>query len=143
MAGGRFANEGRLLFGKLLYFIAILDLIDKDLGRLEAGDIMLIDHDGRVAGDIPGDLFLSFLVDEASESPDIDILAAGHRGLDNTKECLYGSRNVGLVNSGLFSDLGDNVCLGHGVLFRGSPNFRRANLNAECSNAKCIRLYNS
>jgi hypothetical protein len=143
LADGRLANDGHLLFGKLLYFIAILDLIDKDLGRLETGDIVLIDHDGRVTGDIPGDLFLSFLVDEASKSPDIDILAAGHRGLDNTKECLYGSRNVSLVNSGLFSDLSDNVCLGHGVLFKRYPNFRRANLNAECSNAKCIRLYNS
>ncbi len=143
MADGRLANDGHLLFGKLLYFIAILDLIDKDLGGLEAGDIMLIDHDGCVAGDIPGDLLLSFLVDEAPKSPDVDILAAGHRGLDNAEECLHRSRNVGLVNSGFFSDLSDNVCLGHGVLFKGYPDFRRANLNAECSNAKCIRLYNS
>ena len=76
--GAQPANAGHLLFGELLYLIAVLDLINEDLGRLEAGDIMLIDHDGGVAGDIPGDLFLSFLVDEASESPDIDILAAGH-----------------------------------------------------------------
>jgi hypothetical protein len=143
LADGRLANAGHLLFGKLLYFIAILDLINEDLGRFEAGDIMFIDHNGRVTGDIPGDLLLPFLVDEASKSPDVDILAAGHRGLDNAEKGLYGSRNVGFVNSGFFSDLSDNVCLGHGVLFRGSPDFRRANLNAECSNAKCIRLYNS
>ena len=136
MADGRLANAGHLLFGKLLYFIAILDLIDKDLGRLETGDIVLIDHDSRVTGDIPGDLFLSFLVDEASKAADIDILDTGHRRFYNAEECLYRGRNIGLVNSSFFSDLSDNVCLGHGVLFRGSPNFRRANLNAECSNAK-------
>jgi len=54
LAGGRFANDGRLLFGKLLYFIAILDLIDEDLGRLETGDIVLIDHDGKNVAIIVG-----------------------------------------------------------------------------------------
>jgi len=114
LAGGRFANDGRLLFGKLLYFIAILDLIDKDLGGLEAGDIMLIDHDGRVAGDIPGDFLLSFLVDEASKSTDVDILAARHRRLYNAEKSFYGCGYIGLVNAGFFSDLSNNVCLGHG-----------------------------
>jgi hypothetical protein len=115
LAGRQPANADRLLFGKLLYFIAILDLIDEDLGRLETGDKVLIDHDGSVTRDIPGNLLLSFLVDKASKSTDIDILAAGHRGFYNAEERLYRGRNIGLVNSGLFSDLSNNVCLGHGV----------------------------
>jgi hypothetical protein len=113
LASGR-ANADHLLFGKLLYLIAILDLIDEDLGRLETGDIVLIDHDGSVTRDIPGDFLLSFLVDEASKSADVDILAAGHRRFYNAEKCLYRSRYIGLVNSGFFSDLSDNVCLGHG-----------------------------
>ena len=103
-----------LFFRQLFYLIAVLDLIDEDLGRLEAGDIVLIDHDGGVTRDIPGDFLLSFLVDEASKSADIDILAAGHRRFYNAEECLNRSRNIGLVNSSFFSDLSDNVCLGHG-----------------------------
>jgi hypothetical protein len=114
LAGARLANADLLLFGKLLYLIAVLDLIDEDLGGLEAGDIVLIDHDGGVARDIPGDFLLSFLVDETPESADIDILAAGHRRFYNAEECLNRSRNVGLVNSSFFSDLSDNVCLSHG-----------------------------
>jgi len=78
LAGGRFANDGRLLFGKLLYFIAILDLIDEDLGRLETGDIVLIDHDGGFTRDIPGVFLLFFFFEEASKSPNIDILGAEH-----------------------------------------------------------------
>ena len=108
------ANDDPLLFGKLLYLIAILDLIDEDLGRFEAGDIVLIDDDGGIAGDISGDFLLSLFINEASKSADVDILAAGHRSFDNAEECFYGRRNIGLINSGFFSDLGDNVCLGHG-----------------------------
>ena len=78
MASAQPAHADHLLFRKLLYLIAVLDLIDEDLGRLEAGDIVLIDHDGGVTRDISGDFLLSFLVDEASKSADIDILAAGH-----------------------------------------------------------------
>ena len=108
------ANADHLLFGKLLYLIAVLDLIDEDLGRLEAGDKVLINHNGGVTRDIPGNFLLSFLVDEASKSTDVDILAAGHGRFYNAEEGLYRSRNVGLVNSSFFSDLSDNVCLGHG-----------------------------
>jgi hypothetical protein len=114
LAGGLPANDNRLLFGKLLYLVAVLDLVDEDLGRLDAGDVMLIDHDGSVAGDISGDFLLSFLVDEASKATDVDILSARHRRFNNTEECLHGCGNIGLVNSGLFSDLGNYVCLGHG-----------------------------
>ena len=111
------ANDDQLLFGKLFYLVAVLDLVDENLGGLEAGDIVLIDHDCGVARDISGDFLLPLLIDKATESPDVDILAARHRRFDNAEERLYGGGHIGLVNSCLFSDLGDNVCLGHG-LFR-------------------------
>ena len=38
-----------LLFGKLLYLVAVLDLVDKDFCRLEAGEAMLVDDDGCIA----------------------------------------------------------------------------------------------
>ncbi len=65
-------------FSKLFYLIAVLDLIDKDLGRLKAGNIVLVDNNGCVAGDIASDFLLSLLVDKATKSADVDILAAGH-----------------------------------------------------------------
>jgi hypothetical protein len=114
LAGRIRANADPLLFGKLFYLITVLDLIDEDLGGFETGDIVFINYDGSVARDIAGNFLLSFLVDKASKATDIDILSAGHRGFDDTEECFYGRRNIGFVNSGFFSDLGDYVCLGHG-----------------------------
>ena len=106
-----------LLFGELFYFITVLNLVNKDLGRLETGDIVLINHNGCVSRDIAGDLLLSLFVNKASKSTDVDILPAGHRGFYDTEEGFHRSGNIGLVNSGFFSDLVDNVCLGHVIGF--------------------------
>lgn len=101
----------------MLYLITVLDLVDKDLSGLETGNKVFINHNSRVAGDIAGNFFLSLLVDKATKSANVDILPAGHRSFYDTEEGFYGSGNIGLVNSGLFSDLVDNVCLGHEIGF--------------------------
>jgi hypothetical protein len=64
------------LLCELLHLVTILDLIDKNLGGLEAWDIVFVDNDGRIAGDVACDLLLPLLVDETAEATDIDILAA-------------------------------------------------------------------
>jgi len=99
----------------LLHFVAVLDLVDEDLGGFEAGDVVLVDDDRGVAGNIPGNLLLSLLVDETSEAADVNVLTSRHVLLNNGKESLHRGRNIGLVDACLFGDLIDDICLGHGM----------------------------
>ena len=78
-----------LFFRQLLYLIAVLNLVNKDLGRLKAGDIVLINHNSRVTGDIASNFFLSLLVDKASKSTDVDVLSTGHGSFYNTEESFH------------------------------------------------------
>jgi hypothetical protein len=102
-----------LFFSELFYFVAVLDLVDEDLGRLEAGNEMLVYDDGRVARNVARNFFLSLLIDKAPESPDIDIMSSGHGVLNNGKERFDGCGHICLVNAGFFSDLVNNVCFRH------------------------------
>jgi len=79
-----------LLLSQLLYFIAVLNLVDKDLGRFKTRDVMLVNYDCCIAGNISRYFFLSFLIDETSEPTNVDVLATRHRRFYNTKECFYG-----------------------------------------------------
>jgi len=80
---------------------------------------MLINHDGRIARNISGDFFLSFLIDKATETSNINIMAVGHVGLNNIEEGLDGSGHIGLVDSCFLRDLVDYVCFGHKKLLKG------------------------
>lgn len=102
-----------LLLGKLLHLLAVLDLAYEDLGRLEAGDIVLINDDGRIAGDVAGNFFLALFVHKAPEATHINIVPTRHGILNDGKEGLNGCGNVGLVDSSLVRDLVDNVCFRH------------------------------
>lgn len=64
-----------LFFSKLLHFFAVLDLVDEDLGRLKARDVMLVNNQRRVAGNIPCYLLFPFLVDKAAKTTDINVIA--------------------------------------------------------------------
>jgi hypothetical protein len=70
--------HGKLLtlLSELLHLVAVLDLVDKDLRRLEAGDEMFVDNNGSVARDVAGDLLLPLFVDETAKAADVDVLAA-------------------------------------------------------------------
>lgn len=78
---------------------------------------MLIDDQCSVTRNVPRNLLLSFLVDETSESTDVNIVPVGHGTFNNAKECLNGRRYIGFVNSSLFCDFVNNVCFGHCVIF--------------------------
>ena len=67
----------------MLHLVAVLDLVDEDLRRLEAGDVVLVDDDGSIARDIPGNFLFSLLVDEAAEAPDVNVLTTRHVLLHN------------------------------------------------------------
>lgn len=105
------------LLGYLFHLVAVLDLVDKNLRRLEARDKMLVDHDGSVTRNIPRNFLLPLLVNEAAKSTDVDVLSTCHVLFDNGKECLNRSRHIGLIDPGFFSNLVDDVCLGHGEKF--------------------------
>lgn len=78
---------------------------------------MLIDNDGRVAGNVTSDFLLTFLIDKTSETSDVNILPCGHIIFNNGEKCFNGSRNICFIDSGFFCDLIDYVCLGHGEIF--------------------------
>jgi len=80
---------GRLLFRQLFHLIAALDLIHKDLRRFKTGDEVLIDHQCGITGNIPGDLFLALLVNEAPEATNVDVITIRHGGLYNTEKSFY------------------------------------------------------
>jgi hypothetical protein len=75
MNDGIMGTPVNLFFGKLLHFFTVLDLVDKDLCRLKAGDIVLIDNQGRITGNIPCYLLFPFFVNKAAETTDINVTA--------------------------------------------------------------------
>ena len=64
------------LLCELLHFVTTLDLINKNLRWFKAWNIVFVNNDGCVAGDVACNLLLSFFVDETAEAPDVNILAA-------------------------------------------------------------------
>ena len=104
-----------LLFRKLFYFVAALDLVDEYFCRLEAWDKMLFDYDCSIARNIAGNFFLSFFVDETSKATNVNIMSARHGIFYNGKEGFYGCGNICFVDAGLFCDLINNVCFRHGA----------------------------
>ncbi len=76
---------------------------------------MLINDDGGVLGDVPGDFLGPFLIDKAAKSPDINILPFSHGVLYYLEECLYGLSYIVLLNSSLLRNLCDYLCFCHCV----------------------------
>ncbi len=104
-------------FFQLLYLFAILDLIDENLSRLKTGNVMFIDNQSGVPRDVSRDLLLAFLVDEAAETANVDVVPVRHGTLYYAKECFHGCRYIGFVHPSLFCDFINNVCFGHCVIF--------------------------
>ena len=113
-----------LLLFQLLYLVAVLDLVYKDLGRFEAGHKVLVDHQSGIAGNVAGYLFLALFVDKAAKTTNVDVVAIGHGGFHNAEECLHRCGNVGFIYPSLFSDFIDDVCFGHSVIFLSRKFFR-------------------
>ena len=65
----------RRFFFQLLYLVAILDLVYKNLSRLKAWDKVLVNYKGRVSGNIPGNFFLAFLINEATKPANVNVIA--------------------------------------------------------------------
>jgi hypothetical protein len=112
----------------LLHFVAVLDLVDENLGGLEAGHIVLVDYQGCVARDVSGNFLLSLFIDEAAKTADVNVLSVGHVGFDNTEECFYRCRHIGFINSGLFCDFVNYISFGHDRIFK-SKNFGDGKFN--------------
>lgn len=106
-------DDRKLFFSNLLYLIAVLDFVHKNLGRLEAWDIVLVNNDGSIARDVTRNFFLPLLVDKTSKPTDVDVLSASHRGLNNIEERFYGMRYIGFIYSGFLCYLSDYVSFGH------------------------------
>lgn len=108
------AKPSGLLLGQRFHLLAVLNFIDEDLRGLKAGDVMLIDHDGGIPRNVPGNFFLTLLVDETSEAAHVDIMTVRHVGFHNVEECLHARSHIGFIDAGFLCDLIDNISLRHG-----------------------------
>ena len=124
----RIGGDSNLFFSKLFYFFAVLDFVDKNLGRLKAWNKVLVNNQGSISGDVSGNLLFSLFVDKASEAADVNVVTIRHRTLYYTEKCFHGRCYISFVNSGLFSDLVNNICFGHCLVILGQIFFGRANL---------------
>ena len=95
--------------------LTVLDLVDKNLGRLEAWNEMLLNHEGSVSGNISRNIALAFLVDEAAKATDINVVTIRHGVLHNTKKSLHRCSHVSLIHAGLLRDLVYYICFSHFV----------------------------
>jgi len=86
----------------LLNFLAVLDFVHKDFGRLEAWNKVFIDYDGGVAGNVACNFLLTLLIDEASEATNINIMAVGHIGLYNIEKSFNTCRYISFVDACFF-----------------------------------------
>ena len=111
------ATSLRLLIGGLFNLLAVFDFIDKNLGRFEAGNKVLLDHKGGISGNIPCDFALALFIDEAAKATDIDIVAVRHGILHYTEKSFYRCGNVSFVHPGLLRDFVDYICFSHFVYF--------------------------
>ena len=107
----------RLFISGLLYFFAILDLIHKNLGRLKARNIMFINNQCSISGNVPRDLFLSLFVNKTSKAPDVEVIATGHGVFHYAKEGFHRCGNISFVNTCLFCDFVYNVGFRHCTIF--------------------------
>ena len=83
---------------------------------------MLIDHQSRISGDIPGDLLFPLLVDKAPKASDVNIVAIRHGVLHYAEKCFDRGCNISFIHSGLFRYFVDYICFGHGAIFRSKKN---------------------
>jgi hypothetical protein len=75
---------------------------------------MLINNDGRIAGDVTGDFFLPLFIDEASETSNIDIMPRSHVALHYIKKCFYRGGDICFIDTCFVGNLIDYVSFGHG-----------------------------
>lgn len=100
---------------------------------------MLIYHNGSVARNVAGNLFLPLFINKTAKAPHINVVPRGHIGFYNAKECLHGSRDICLVYSGAVCNLVDDVGFGHcKCCLDGYYFFGTANLEALYSFTKLI-----
>ena len=67
----------------MLYLVAVLDFVNEDFGWFKAGDVMLINNDGRISGDVARDFLFTFFIDKTSEATHINIMAVAHTDFNN------------------------------------------------------------
>lgn len=102
----------------MLYFLAVLDLVHENLSGFKGRNIMLIDNQCSITGNIPGDFLLAFFVDKTSKATNVDVIATGHGAFNDAEECLDRSCNIGFVYSCLFRDFVNDVCFRHNGIFK-------------------------
>lgn len=90
-AGGTIRSGFALLAtGLLLHLLAVFDLVDEDLGRLEARDVVLVNDNRSVAGYVAGDFLFALFIDETAETTYVDVMTVAHVGFHIGEKRLHG-----------------------------------------------------
>lgn len=111
------ADTLNLFFSSLFDFFAVLYLVNKDFGRFKTGYKMLVDYQGSIPRNVPGDFALALFIDKAPETANVYIVTIGHGILHHAKKRLNRCGHVSLVHAGLFCDFVDYICFSHFVIF--------------------------
>ena len=88
-------------------------LCNEGLGRLERGNVVSRNHDGRVLGNVAGGLLRAGLHSKAAEATEIHVLALCHRVLHAIHKTFYNALHLDSLNSGALGDLINDFCLSH------------------------------
>ena len=102
------ADESDKLFGGLL-----LDLIGKRLRGLERRNVVLGNNDRRILRNVTCRFLGTLLQNETAETSQINIFLPCKRLFDRLHECFDGSKDGGIVNTGLLGNLPYDICFGH------------------------------
>ena len=86
---------------------------DEGLGRLEGGNIVGGDHDGRVLGDVPGRFLRAGLHREAAEATEIDVFTIGQRVFHAFHEAFHNALHLNSFNASAFGDFVYNFSFSH------------------------------
>ena len=96
-------------------FCVLFDSFHEILAGFESGDVVSLDGDGLVLGDITGGLFSSVFHDVATETSQIDILPVNHGFLHSVHESLDDGLHAIFLITGAIGNFVDNFCFSHNL----------------------------
>jgi hypothetical protein len=82
-------NIKKLFFRSLFHLLTVLNLVYKDLGRLETRDKVFFDNKSSIPRNVPGDLALALFVDKTAKASYIDVVAIRHGILHHAEKSLH------------------------------------------------------
>ena len=97
-------------------FRVFLDCFNEVLARFEGGDVMSLDSDGLVLGDVAGSFLSSVFHNVAAEASQINVLTIDHGLLDRFHESFNDSLHAILFITGAVGNFINDFCFSHNFI---------------------------